>query len=106
MNSRIIPISEIDVIFHEELSLNQVTTTYRIIQILSEYVFLTTDMLMTVYKQRFKEHLGLGALKKAVRERLIIEYKDDLNETTEKPIYYYALKGSTMLYLQKTTTFS
>jgi hypothetical protein len=81
MNSRIIPISEIDVIFHEELSLNQVTTTYRIIQILSEYVFLTTDMLMTVYKQRFKEHLGLGALKKAVRERLIIEYKDDLNTT-------------------------
>lgn len=75
MNSRIVTISEIDVIFYEELSLKQVTTTYRIINILTKYVFLSTDMLMTVYKQRYNEHLGLGALKKAVKERLIIEYK-------------------------------
>ena len=101
MNSRIINQNEIDAIFYEELNQQQVTHIFKIIFILSQYIFLTTDMLVQIYKEKYDEKMGLSYLKRAVKERLIIEYQEDLDEPTEQKIFYYALKSSTILYLQQ-----
>lgn len=62
---------------------------------------MTTDMLMYIYEKKYKEKMGLSYLKKAVKEKIIIEYQFDLDEVSEKKIFYYALKSSTYNYLRQ-----
>ena len=64
-------------------------------------MLLTTDMLMELYQRTYHEKMGLSYLKRAVKEKLIIEYQYDLDEESEKKEYYYALKGSTYNYLSQ-----
>ncbi len=99
MNSRIMPIPEIDVVFYEELTQQQVTVIYRIVNLLAKYALLETSMLMKAYQAVYQERLGLSYVKRAVKERLVIEYRDDYESSSEKPIHYYALKSTTLAYL-------
>lgn len=101
MNSRNINPSELDILFYEELTQLQLSHIFNIIFILSEYMLMTTDMLMSIYEKKYKEKMGLSYLKKAVKEKLIIEYQYDLDEDSEKKIFYYALKSSTYNYLRQ-----
>ena len=99
MNSRIIPINEIDIAFYEEFTQLQVTVIYRIVNLLAKYILLETSMLMRAYQAEYQKKLGLSYLKRAVKERIVIEYQDNLETTSEKPIFYYALKSSSLAYL-------
>ena len=101
MNSRLINNAEIDIIFYEELTQIQLKHIFNIISILAKYMLLTTDMLMELYQRTYHEKMGLSYLKRAVKEKLIIEYQYDLDEESEKKEYYYALKGSTYNYLSQ-----
>ena len=101
MNSRIITQNELDVLFYEEFTQFQLQHVFNIIFLLSQYMLLTTDMLIYLYEKQYNEKMGLSYLKRSVKEKLIIEYQYDLNEATEKKIFYYALKSSTFLYLKQ-----
>ena len=85
----------------EELTQIQLKHIFNIISILAKYMLLTTDMLMELYQRTYHEKMGLSYLKRAVKEKLIIEYQYDLDEVSEKKEYYYALKGSTYNYLKQ-----
>lgn len=101
MNSRIINQTELDVIFYEELTQQQVSHVFKIITILAQYVLLDTNMLVRIYREQYKDNMGLSYLKRAVKEKLIIEYQEDYEESSEQKLYYYALKSSTLIYLQQ-----
>lgn len=100
MDGRIINQNELDILFYEEFTQLQVSHIFKIINILAQYVFLNSHMLMELYMTQNNEKMGLSYLKRAVGEKLIIEYQEDINQATEKSIFYYALKSSTILYLQ------
>ena len=101
MDNRIINQPELDVIFYEEFTQLQLQHIFNIIYILAKYMFLNSDMLMLIYQQEYNEKMGLSYLKRAAKEKLIIEYQYDQFEKTEMKIYYYALKASTLLYLKQ-----
>lgn len=101
MNSRNINPNELDILFYEEFTQLQLSHIFNIIFILSEYMLMTTDMLMHIFEKKYEEKMGLSYLKKAVKEKLIIEYQYDLDEVSEKKIFYYALKSSTYNYLRQ-----
>lgn len=90
---RTIPWFEVDALILEELNQNQIKHIGRILEIIGRYMLLSTDMLFEVYRRIYNEKLGLSFLKKAVREKLIIEYKYDLGQSTEQDDYFYALKA-------------
>lgn len=92
---------DLDILFYEELSQLQLSQMFNIILILAEYMFLSTDMLMYLYKQKYKENMGLSYLKRAVKEKVIIEYQHDLYEKSEEKNFYYALKPTTYHYLNQ-----
>lgn len=93
-NERTIPYYEVDTLILEELTQIQIKHIGRILEILGRYMLLSTEMLFEIYWRTYKEKLGLSFLKKAVREKLLIEYKYDLGQPSERDIYFYALKTS------------
>lgn len=92
-NERTIPWFEVDALILEELNQTQVKHIGRILEIIGRYMLLRTDMLFNIYFRIYGEKLGLSFLKKAVREKLVIEYKFDLGRATEQDVYFYALKA-------------
>jgi hypothetical protein len=101
VDTRIINQNELDILFFEEFSQNQVHHITKILLILAQYALLSTDMLMQLYLKNCDEKMGLSFLKRAVKEKLIIEFKENLETSEEKCQYYYALKSSTVFYLQQ-----
>jgi len=93
-NERTIPWYEVDTLILEELTQIQIKHIGRILEILGRYMLLSTEMLFEIYWRTYKEKLGLSFLKKAAREKLVIEYKFDLGQPTEREVYFYALKTS------------
>ncbi|TGE31129.1 hypothetical protein [Desulfosporosinus sp. Sb-LF] len=93
-NEQTIPWYEVDTLVLEELNQLQVKHIGRILEIIGRYMLLSTEMLFELYIQDYKEKLGLSFLKKAVREKLVIEYKYDLGQSSEQDVYFYALKTS------------
>lgn len=100
-NERTMPHYEVDVLILEELTQIQVKHIGRILELLGKYMILSTEMLFDLYLENFKEKLGLSFLKKAVRDKLLIEYKFDLGQASERDVYYYALKPSTYHALER-----
>lgn len=101
MNNRITNNAELDILFYEELTQLQIKHFFNIINILTKHMLLNTDILIELYKEAFQEKMGLSYLKRAVKEKLVIEYQYNLDEASEKKIFYYALKGSTYNYLSQ-----
>ncbi|MBE6024468.1 MAG: hypothetical protein E7231_14990 [Cellulosilyticum sp.] len=96
MRDRVIRAIEADVVFLEILTQEEKLHISRILLILASFVVLDTNMLMEVYQYFYKDKLKLRFIKKAVKERFIIEYKKNLETDLEEPIYFYELKSSGM----------
>lgn len=101
MDERILRYPELDIIFYEQFSQNQLEHVLNIIRVLAQYILLDTEMLMRAYKQRYKELMGLSYLKRAVREKLIIELSEKPDSDGDEVVYYYALKPSLHQYLNQ-----
>jgi len=91
-DDRTIPGYVVDVLILEEMTQIQIKYIRGILAILGRYMLLTTEMLYELYKRNYGEPLRLQFLKKAVHDKLVVEYKYDLGHKSECEIYFYALK--------------
>ena len=100
MKDHIIRRIEADVVFQELLTQEEKFYILRILRILAVYVILESHMLGIVYEQFYHEKLRLKFIKKAARERFVIEY---LNKgvPTEEKVYFYELKSGGIHILNK-----
>lgn len=83
---------DLDVLFQEVYNQREKKIIGRILMLLADYLVLETSILFKLYKARYKEDLKLQYIKKAARDLLIVEFKYNLSEETEKNIFFYALK--------------
>lgn len=94
MKERVIRSIEADVVFLEVLNQDEKLHISRILLILALYMVLDTNMLMKAYEYHYGEKLRLKFIKKAAKERFIIEYKKNLETQFEENIYFYELKSA------------
>jgi len=91
-NDRTIPWYEVDVLILEEMTQIQIKYIRGILEILGRYMLLNTEMLYELYLRNYGEKLRLQFLKKAVHDKLLVEYKYDFGQKSEREMYFYALK--------------
>lgn len=101
MDDRILRYPELDIIFYEKCNQAQLEHMINIIKVLGQYILLDTAMLMQAYQDRYKEPMGLSYLKRAVKEKLIIEYSEKPDSVDEAVRHYYVLKPTIHQYLNQ-----
>lgn len=93
-DDRSIPKFEVDILILEEFNADQVEQIFNIMEILGRYMLVDRDMLFEIYEKKYSKKMGISYLRKAVKEKLVIEYKYNYEQVTEQEVYFYQLKDS------------
>lgn len=101
MGLRSIPRFDLDTMFLEIYTQREKLVISRILILLGDYMVLETSMLYELYFKLFSEKLNIKILKKAAQDLLIVEYKYNLYQKDEKPLFFYTLKKNGGDYLLK-----